>query len=598
MNAPKERRELDPAYTWATEDIFPTDGAWQEALNAAKDYPRRRKALEGHLGDGPEKLLEDMRLSDEISLACRDLFSYASRKRDEDTRVSRYQEMYTQVMGVMVEIDRAGAWEDNEILSIPEDTLEDFYAREPALGTYRRKLARIRSRRGHILSPAEESLLAGAKAVTDGPGDIYATLNNADLRFPDAADSQGTLHSVTHGTFIPLMYSQDRTLRRNAYESLYGVYGQFRNTCAAVLSAQMKQLLFSAQARRYSSPLAAALDRTEVPETVYRNLISTVRANLPRLHRYTALRKKLLGVEELHFYDIYTPIVGDADTTVPYEEAQKLVLEGLAPLGEEYQAMLREGFRNRWIDVYENVGKRSGGYSSSSTAHPFVLLNYHGTLSDVFTLAHEMGHSLHTYLSQTHQPTAYQPYVIFVAEVASTCNEALLMEHLLGKTTDRRERAYLINHFLEQFRTTLYRQTMFAEFELTISEMAQRGEGLTADALCALYRRLNEDYYGPDVVADDRIALEWARIPHFYYNFYVYQYATGYAAAIALSQRILKEGAPAVRDYLNFLSGGSSADPITLLRGAGVDMATPQPIEQALELFGSLIDEMERLMDD
>ncbi len=598
MNAPKERKELDPAYTWATEDIYPSDEAWQEALNAAKSYPQRQKALEGHLADSPETLLDDLRLGDEISLVCRDLFSYASRKRDEDTRVAKYQDMYAQAMGLMVAIDQAGAWEDNEILSVPEDTLEDFYAREPALTVYRRKLERIRSRREHILSPAEESLLAGARAVTDGPTDIYATLSNADLRFPDATDSQGVSHPVTHGGFVPLMNSQDRTLRKNAYESLYGVYGQFRNTCAAVLSAQMKQLLFTAQARRYPSPLAAALDRTEVPETVYRNLISTVRANLPTLHRYTALRKKLLGVDELHFYDIYTPIVADADATVPYEDAQQIVLEGLAPLGEEYQAMLREGFQNRWIDVYENVGKRSGGYSSTSTAHPFVLLNYHGTLSDVFTLAHEMGHSLHTYLSQAHQPTAYQPYVIFVAEVASTCNEALLMEHLLSKTTGRRERAYLINYFLEQFRSTLYRQTMFAEFELTVSEMTQRGEGLTADALCALYRKLNEDYYGPDMVVDDQIALEWARIPHFYYNFYVYQYATGYAAAIALSQRILKEGEPAVRDYLNFLSGGSSADPITLLRGAGVDMASPQPIEQALALFDSLIDEMEQLMED
>ena len=342
--------------------------------------------------------------------------------------------------------------------------------------------------------------------------------------------------------------------------------------------------------------MAAALDENEVPEAVYHNLIAAVRANLPKLHRYTALRKRLLGVDELHFYDLYTPIVGDVDMTVPFEEGKKLVEEALAPMGEDYLNILREGFRNRWIDVYENAGKRSGAYSAGARVHPFVLLNYHDTLNDVFTLAHEMGHAIHSYHSNKYQPVAYADYVIFVAEVASTCNEALLMEHLLAKTTDRRERAYLVNYFLEQFRTTLYRQTMFAEFELKINEMAQRGEGLTADALCEIYRQLNVDYFGPDIVVDDEIALEWARIPHFFYNFYVYQYATGYSAAIALSRRILKEGEPAVKDYVNFLSGGCSADPITLLRGAGVDMASPAPVNEALALFDRLLDEMEELM--
>ena len=338
------------------------------------------------------------------------------------------------------------------------------------------------------------------------------------------------------------------------------------------------------------------LFRSEVPVSVYSNLIEAVHHNFDKMHRYMRLRKRLMHVDELHFYDIYTALLPDVDVNIPYEEAKKTVAEALTCLGKEYGDLLNQGFTNRWIDVYENVGKRSGAYSAGALVHPFVLLNYTGTLDSQFTLAHEMGHALHSYLSNHTQPTIYQDYVIFVAEVASTCNEALLMQHLLKQTTDKRQRAYLINHFLEQFRGTLYRQTMFAEFELEANEMTRRGEGTTADALCALYKKLNEQYFGPEMVVDDEIALEWARIPHFYYDYYVYQYATGYAAAIALSRRILREGEPAVRDYLGFLSGGCSADPITLLRGAGVDMASPKPVEDATALFDSLIGEMEELL--
>ena len=591
-----ERSEQQKAYTWAIEDLFPSDEAWQSALGEAKEFLPRIKALEGHLGESAEALLSSMKLEDEMSVALMDLLEYAARKGDEDTRVAKYQDMMAQLTALLVEINTASSYEDNEILAISDETLESWYARTPDLALYRRKLEQVRRRRAHILSPAEETLLASAGELSEGPDNIFSMLNDADMTFPDAIDSQGNAHPVTHGSYIPLMYSQDRTLRKSAFEQLYSVYRQFRNTSAAVLSAQAKQLLFFSRARKYPSSLAAALDANEVPVEVYHNLISAVRANLPKLHRYTAVRKKLLGVDELHFYDLYTPIVGDVDMTVPFEEGKKLVEEALAPMGEDYLKILREGFRNRWIDVYENTGKRSGAYSAGARVHPFVLLNYHDTLNDVFTLAHEMGHAIHSYHSNKHQPVAYADYVIFVAEVASTCNEALLMEHLLAKTTDRRERAYLINYFLEQFRTTLYRQTMFAEFELKVNEMAQRGEGLTADALCDLYRQLNADYFGPDIVVDDEIALEWARIPHFFYDFYVYQYATGYSAAIALSRRILKEGEQAVKDYVKFLSGGCSADPITLLRGAGVDMATPQPVNEALELFDRLLDEMEELL--
>ncbi|MGM9594049.1 MAG: oligoendopeptidase F [Candidatus Onthomonas sp.] len=593
-----ERKEQVRENTWATEDLFPSDEAWKAALEEAKGYLPKIRALEGRLGESAQTLLEGMELDDQLSVDVEALAHYASRKGDEDTRVAKYQDMNAQLMALLVDIETAGAYESNEILAIPDETLEGYYAQEPRLEGYRRRLEQVRRRREHILSPAEEALLASAGELAQGPDNIYSMLCDADMTFPDAVDSQGEHHAVTHGSFVPLLYSQDRVLRKSAFEALYSVYGQYRNTCAATLSAQVKQLLFFSRARKYPSSLAAALDGTEVPVEVYHNLISAVRANLPKLHRYTALRKKLLGVDELHFYDLYTPIVGDVEMKIPFGEAKETVLQALKPLGEEYAAILNEGFTNRWIDVYENTGKRSGAYSAGARVHPYVLLNYHDTLNDVFTLAHEMGHAIHSYRSNRDQPVAYSDYVIFVAEVASTCNEALLMEHLLAKTTDRRERAYLINYFLEQFRTTLYRQTMFAEFELKVNELAQRGEGVTAEALCDIYRQLNVDYFGPDIVVDDQIALEWARIPHFYYNFYVYQYATGYAAAIALSRRILREGESAVQDYLRFLSGGCSADPITLLKGAGVDMATAEPINQALELFDQLIGEMEALMEE
>ena len=419
---------------------------------------------------------------------------------------------------------------------------------------------------------------------------------DADLKFPPAVDSAGNEHELTHGSYIPLMHSTDRVLRKSAFQSLYSMYGKFRNTAAAILTAQVKQLKFHADARRYPSTLHMSLDSSNVPTEVYTNLIQAVHDNMQPMYRYVALRKKLLGVDELHMYDLYTPIVADANEKIPYEQAKETVLRALAPMGEDYLNILREGFDNRWIDVYENVGKCSGAYSAGLRVHPYVLLNYADTLDSMFTLAHEMGHAIHSYLSNKNQPVIYSDYVIFVAEVASTCNEALLMQYLLNNTTDPRKRAYLINYFLEQFRTTLYRQTMFAEFELEINRRNEAGESLTAEVYNQIYHDLNVRYFGDGIVIDPEIDLEWARIPHFYYDYYVYQYATGYAAAIALSRRILREGEPAVRDYLEFLSGGCSKDPISLLRGAGVDMATTQPITEALRLFDELIDEMEQLL--
>ena len=591
------RADVPEKDKWAIQDLFATDDDWRAALAKAKEFIPRITAFRGRLAESGAALLSFFRLDDEISLAFDALVHYAQRRSDEDTRVAAYQEMVSQVTRFAVEIQSAAAFETPELLAISDEDMNRLYAEAPELELYRLNIDRIRRRREHVLSDKEEAILAAAGEMAASPDDIYSMLNDADLKFPDAVDKDGNKHPVTHGTFIPLMQSYDRVLRKSAFDSLYSVYSQFRNTSAATLSAQLKQLLFFANVRKYPSTLDAALDGNEVPTEIYRNLIDAVHRSFAPMYRYVALRKKLLGVDELHMYDLYVPVVDGVEMKFTFEEAKEIALKALAPLGEDYLNLLREGFANGWIDVYENEGKRSGAYSAGARVHPYVLLNFKGTLDDVFTLVHEMGHSIHSDLSNKTQPTAYQDYVIFVAEVASTCNEALLMEYLLSVTTDKKERAYLINHFLEQFRGTLYRQTMFAEFELTANEMTQRGEGTTAEALCAMYKKLNEQYFGPEMNVDEEISLEWARIPHFYYDYYVYQYATGYAAAIALSRRILREGEAAVKDYLGFLSGGCSADPITLLRGAGVDMASPKPVEDATKLFDEMISEMEKILN-
>lgn len=592
------RSEADPKYTWALEDVYANNDVWKADLEKARALPAQLAAYKGHLGDSAQKLLEFLQLGDGISVLFDSLYGYAQRRSDEDTANSLYQGMTSQAMSAMVAVDAASSFETPELLAIPDDKLEQFYQEEPALETYRLALTRIRSKRAHILSDAEEKLLAAAGEMSQAPDSVYSVFADADLKFPSATDKDGNSHPVTHGTYIPLMHSADRVLRKSAFASLYSVYGQFRNTAAALLSAQVKQLKFYADARKYDSTLQASLDGNYVPTEVYTNLISAVHENMAPMYRYVDLRRKLLGVDELHMYDLYTPIVSDVDVNIPYEEAKQTVYDALACMGDDYRAILKEGFDNRWIDVYENVGKCSGAYSAGLRKHPYVLLNYSGTLDSMFTLAHEMGHAIHSYLSNKNQPVAYSNYSIFVAEVASTCNEALLMQHLLKTTKDKKRRAYLINYFLEQFRTTLYRQTMFAEFELEINRRNERGESLTAESLNALYHELNHQYFGDDIVIDKEIDLEWARIPHFYYDYYVYQYATGYSAAIALSRRILKEGAPAVKDYIHFLSGGCSTDPISLLRGAGVDMASTAPIHDALQLFDELITEMEQLMEE
>ena len=591
-----ERSELPVESQWALEDLYANDELWQADMKKMQEGGEKLASFAGKLGESAQELLNYLRLSDEVSELVDRLANYAMRRGDQDTRNSYYQGMVGQFMKEYVALGERVSFETPELMSISDEKMEQFYRDAPELELYRRHLEKIRRRKAHVLSASEEKLLAGLGEMAQTPQNMFSMFSNADIKFEPAEDSRGEKHTITQGTYISCLESADRTLRKNAYENYYAAYQNYRNTCASCLNGQVKQLQFFANARKYPSSLDASLDNTEVPTSVYRNLIETVHQNMDKMYRYVRLRKKLLGVDELHMYDMYTPLVADADTHIEFADAKDTVLKALACMGEDYCKILKEGFDNRWIDVYENAGKRSGAYSAGTPVHPFVLLNYTGTLDSQFTLAHEMGHALHSYLSSRTQPQVYSDYVIFVAEVASTCNEALLMEYLLGRTTDKKQRAYLINHFLDQFKSTLYRQTMFAEFELRIAELNQQGTTLTADVLCEEYRKLNTLYYGPDVVQDDQIALEWARIPHFYYNYYVFQYATGYAAAIALSRKILAEGEPAVKRYLGFLSGGCSKTPIDLLKGAGVDMTTAEPVNTALSLFGELLDEMEALM--
>ena len=592
----RARDQIPQEDTWALEDLYPSDESWEQALSALTARQAEAAAFAGKLGESGETLCTFLHLVEDVDGQSELLANYAMRKADQDTRNATYQAMVGKLMGVLTAVGAAFSFATPEIMAIPEEALEGFYKAAPALERYRRYLNNERRRKAHTLSAAEERLLAAAGEMANAPDTVFGAFLNADMRYPDAVDSEGKPHALSQSTFVPLEESGDRALRKSAYENLYNTLGGMRNTAAGLLDAQNKQQKFFAEARKYGSAREAAMDRTNVPVSVYDNLIEAVHRNMDKMHRYVRLRKKLLGVDELHFYDVYTPLLKDEPAKIPFSQAKQTVYDALYPLGDGYRAILKEGFENRWIDVYENQGKRGGAYSAGTKVHPFVLLNYSGSLDSQFTLAHEMGHALHSYLSNKHQNQIDSDYVIFVAEVASTCNEALLMEYLLKKTTDKKERVFLINHFLDQFKGTIYRQTMFAEFEKFMGAAVDAGQTLTADMLCAEYARLCKLYYGEDMVVDDQIAMEWARIPHFYYNYYVFQYATGYSAAIALSRRILREGENAVKDYLGFLSGGCSKSPIDLLKGAGVDMTSPAPVNDALQLFGELLDEMESLM--
>lgn len=597
QNSYEKRSDVPKEYTWAMEDLYASDAEWQKDLEKVRSLLPQIETFRGQLGKSADSLLAFLKLQDDIVVLMDKFANYALRKADENTKNTTYQGYKDQTMSVCVEISSALSFAEPEILELPDAVLNTFYEKQPALLPYKRSLNDILRKKAHILSDAEEKILAAAGDLAQSPEDIFGLLNDADMTYESVSDIEGNRLAVTHASFIPLMQNYDRNVRKDAFDSLYKTYDEHKNTSAAILSAQMKQLNFFAKMRKYNSPLEAALDQTNVNPQVYYNLIEAVHENMESMYKYVRLRKKLLKVDELHMYDLYVPMVSNAERSISFAETKENIREALAVLGKDYVALLDEGFRSRWIDIYENTGKRSGAYSCGCRVHPYVLLNYKGNLDSEFTTVHEMGHALHSYLSNKHQPIADADYVIFVAEVASTCNEALLMQHLLKKTTDKKERAYLINYFLEQFRTTLYRQTMFAEFELKMSQMVQNGESINSESACKVYHELIDLYFGKDIVHDAKIDLEWARIPHFFYNFYVYQYATGFSAAIALSQKILKEGAPAVKAYKeNFLSAGRSKDPVSILKDAGVDMSTKTPVEEALKLFDSLIDEMEELM--
>ena len=595
------REEADARYKWAIEDLYKDDEDWKRDYELLKSRIPELTKFRGRLGESAEVLLSMQKLSDELNQLLEKVYVYANQRLHENTDNSTYQNLASQAQGLLVELSESLSFVEPELMELPDGIIETFLNENEELLVYRQYFENIIRQKKHVLPTEQEQLLAAMGEVAESPKDIFSMFNNADIRFPEITGEDGHPVQVTHGRYMSLMQSRNRQVRKDAFEAMYGVYGDWRNTLAAMYRTNVKQEAFLAKAHKYTSDLEAALDGSHIPVKVYEQLIEAVHESMPLMYRYMKLRKKLLGVEELHMYDLYVPVIEQDHSEIPFEQAKKTVLEGLAPMGEEYLHLLREGFDHGWIDVYENQGKRTGAYSwGAYGTHPYVLLNYQGTLHDVFTLAHEMGHALHSWYSDEHQPYIYAGYRIFVAEVASTCNEALLIHYLMEqskKAGDRKKTMYLMNYFLEQFRTTLFRQTMFAEFEKITHGLQEQGETLTADRLCEIYYDLNKLYFGEEICVDQEIAMEWARIPHFYTPFYVYQYATGFSAAIALSKQILEQGAPAVEQYKKFLKGGSSMYPLELLKMAGVDMEQKAPVQDALAVFAQYLDEMERLAD-
>lgn len=591
-----KRAEIPQQYQWKMEDLYATNEAWEADFAKLQNGIRELKSFEGTLAESAENLFEMMQKSDELNQLAEKIYVYANQRLHEDTSNAFYQGLSGRAQLLLVQMSEAGSYIEPEILNIPESKLEEMMKAD-GLQKYETYFRRLLRRKDHILSKEMEELLAGVDEVAEGPKDTFLMFNNADIKFPVITGEDGEPVEITHGKYVKLLESQNREVRKDAFTGLYETYGKFKNTLAATYRANVKQAGFFAKARKYESSLKAALAGSYIPVEVYDRLIESVHAHLPALHQYVKVRKEKLGVEELHMYDLYVPMVGEADKKIPYEEAKEIVLAGLAPLGEDYLALLKKGFTEGWIDVYENEGKRSGAYSwGAYGTHPYVLLNYQDNLNNVFTLAHEMGHALHSYYSDETQDYIYAGYKIFVAEVASTCNEALLIRYLLDNSIDDKGKAYLLNYFLEQFRGTLFRQTMFAEFEKQAHAKSEAGEPLTAEVLCKLYYDLNQQYFGDGIVVDEEIALEWSRIPHFYTPFYVYQYSTGFSAAIAISSKILKGEPGIVEKYKKFLSSGSSLDCIDLLKICDVDMTTKEPVEEALKVFENTLKEFAEII--
>jgi len=589
-----ERKDVSTELKWRLEDIYASDTLWEADMARLQEKLPELTSFQGRLGASARNLLDGLNLLNEIDEMAAKVGVYARMRKDEDNTDPKYQGMYERAASLAVQVMSAAAFIRPELLAVEDNVLEEYMASNPELELYRQFLHNTSRMRAHTLSASEERIVAMAGEVGLAIPAIFTMLNNADLKFASIEDEEGRTVELTKGRYIKYMQSPDRRVRKDAYDALYSSYRALINTIGSTYAASVKGDAFNARVRNYGSCLETALDRNNIPVEVYGNLLEAVRSRLDLMHRYITLRKKALDLDKVHMYDIYAPIVPDIDWPVTYEEAKKTVCEGLAPLGDEYVAVLKKGLESGWVDVVESRGKTSGAYSwGEYGSHPFVLLNWQDNLDNMFTLAHEMGHAMHSHYSWTTQPYVYSDYSIFLAEVASTANEVLLMKHLLGLTEDPVRRMYLLNHLLEQFRGTLYRQTLFAEFEKITHEMFEAGQALTPDVFNDIYTKLNRDYYGDEIVLDDNIAIEWARIPHFYRAFYVYQYATGFSAAVALAEGILGHGAPARERYIQFLSGGSSKYPIDLLAHAGVDMTSPDPVHRALDVFEEALEEME-----
>ncbi|WP_252502449.1 oligoendopeptidase F [Sporosarcina sp. Marseille-Q4943] len=592
------RDQVKVEETWRLEDIFPTDEEWEQEFKEIEELSGKAETFKGTLNQGADALFEALSYRDTIYQRMGKLYTYAHLKGDQDTTNSFYQAMESRAKTLYVKISTALSYFTPELLSIPEEELSRLAETNDNLKIYKHEFEEMNAFRAHILPAEQEAILAQMSEVTGSSSETFSMLNNADLTFPTVKDEDGEEAELSHGRYIRFLESKDARVREDAFKAMYSKYGEFKNTFASTLNGNVKRNNINARIRKFSSAREAALSNNHIPEQVYDNLVNTINKNIGLHHRYVALRKKVLGLNELHMWDMFAPMVKDVEMKIPYEEATKTMLESFHPLGEEYTSIVKEGLENRWVDVRENKGKRSGAYSSGSYGtNPYILMNWQDNVNNMFTLAHEFGHSVHSYYSRKTQPYNYSGYSIFVAEVASTVNEAILNDYLLKTIDDKQKRIYLLNHWLEGFRGTVFRQTMFAEFEHLIHQLDQHGVALTADKLSEEYFELNKKYFGDAVEDDEEIALEWARIPHFYYNYYVYQYATGFSAAVALSHQILTEGQPAVDRYINhFLKAGSSDYPIEVLKKAGVDMTSSQPIEEACRVFGERLNELEELL--
>lgn len=595
----RQRSEIEEKYKWNISDMYADEEIWEsdfnEALKMADDFAQ----YAGKLGESAETMLAALCARDAVWQKAERVYVYAHMKGDEDNRVSRYQELSQKAMSMMSQISAKTAFFTPELMELPEGTIEGFLEENDELKLYNYTLLDLLRQKEHILSQQEEALIAQFGEVTGAPKQIFSMINDADMKFGTIKDEDGDEVELTHGNYISMMESHYRRVREDAYRTLYAAFMKQKNTLASTYYYNVKKNAVFSKIRKYPSALVSALDSDNIPESVYTNLVNSINAHLGALHRYVALRKKMLGVDEIHMYDIYAPLVEMPKRSVPYEEALDVVRKALAPMGEEYIRDLNAGIEAGWVDVFENEGKTSGAYSFGSyDSMPYVLLNYNNKFKDAFTVIHELGHSMNSYYTRKAQPFIYGGHSIFTAEVASTVNECLLMHDLLAKCEDKTEKLYLLNIYIEEFRATVFRQTMFAEFEMQVHAEVEKGEVMTPDRLCRIYGDLNRKYFGPDVVYDDEIAMEWARIPHFYNAFYVYKYATGYSAAVAISKKIIEEGAPARDAYMTFLAAGDSDYPIELLKGAGVDMSTPDVVESAMMTFEGLIDELEELLNE